>query len=55
MSRMGTESLEIVEERREFRDVALVGQHEARRNSVTLVKSQAKTTVRDKPMCGAAR
>ena len=54
MSRMGTESLEIVEER-EFRDVALVGQHEARRSSVTSVKSQAKTTVRDKPMCGAVK
>jgi hypothetical protein len=30
MSRMGTESLEIVEERRELGDVALVGQHETR-------------------------
>jgi len=27
---MGTESLEIMGERREFVDVALVGQHEAR-------------------------
>ena len=44
MSRMSTGSLEIVEERGELGDVALVGQHETRKKFGTSVKSRVKTT-----------